>query len=317
MAHEIDVSTGKAAMAYAGQRPWHNLGTELQDGAGLAEWIQAAGLDWEALPADVAYTTSQGDTRKMPGRKVLHRSDTGAPLSVVSDRYIAFQPREVLGYFDQLAKQMGFKLKTAGALKGGARVWGMAESPEGFDMEGDVTSRNLLLTTTYDGTGATLATPTAVRVVCNNTLNMALCGATPISVSHRQQVTGDELSRKLHLVESWEKYQEMVRRLSDRFIPEPMPLLVQAYYNEDEVAAKTRLAGEDRGVKRFVDRLQATLANAPGADFHMGSAYALLNAVTYDVDHGRPARSDEQRMLSATGGEGARVKSRLMDLLAA
>lgn len=324
MSHELDVSTGRVAMAYVGERPWHGLGTELQDDVPMEVWTHAAGFDWQARTTAVEYHpmlaqavgNAVGEMRALDDRVVVYRSDTGAPLSVVSDRYIPAQPVEVMDVFAKLSQDMGFKMRTAGCLKGGQRIWGMAEAPEGFNFMGDMTSQYLLLSTSYDGSSATLVTPTAVRVVCQNTLSMALTGARPIRIQHREPVTAAKVIERTHLVEAWAKYQEMVRRLSDRFVPEPLPILTAAYYNETLDAAKQRLDKDDKGVASFVKRLEASLESAPGAYFAKGSAYALLNAVTYDVDHAKPARSEEQRMLSAIDGEGARIKQRVLEVIA-
>jgi len=84
MAHELyQQRNGKTAMAFVGKTPWHGLGQQLQRGASVETWTREAGFDWEALTADLAFTRADGTTGKMDEKRVIYRSDTGAPLSVV------------------------------------------------------------------------------------------------------------------------------------------------------------------------------------------------------------------------------------------
>jgi phage/plasmid-like protein (TIGR03299 family) len=108
-------------------------------------------------------------------QKVLYRSDTKAPLSVVSGRYQVVQPKEVLEFYRDLTEVSGYELETAGVSQGRAQVLGTGTHWQVFGPEGhDVVNGYLLLATSCDGTLATTATPTTIRVVCNNTLSIAL-----------------------------------------------------------------------------------------------------------------------------------------------
>ena len=98
MAHMIDTTTGRAAIAYAGEAPWHNLGQQLTPGASIETWTREAGLAYTVLESPVLYRTGAATEPEMfKGRKVLHRSDTGGALAVVSDSYHVVQPAEVMG----------------------------------------------------------------------------------------------------------------------------------------------------------------------------------------------------------------------------
>ena len=127
MAHMIDTTTGTAAMAYTGKTPWHGLGQALSADADITTWTHEAGLAYDVLESPVLFrTAAASEPEAFKGRKVLHRSDTGAPLAVVSDGYHVVQPAEVMGFFDNLVKLGGFQLETAGALSYGRRVWALA-----------------------------------------------------------------------------------------------------------------------------------------------------------------------------------------------
>lgn len=107
--------------------------------------------------------------------KVLYRSDTLASLSVVSKRYNVVQPHEVLHFYQDLVQAGRFELETAGVLKGGRMLWALAKTGQDMRLNGgDIVKYYLLLATSCDGTLCTTAQFTSLRVVCNNTLQMAL-----------------------------------------------------------------------------------------------------------------------------------------------
>jgi phage/plasmid-like protein (TIGR03299 family) len=127
MAHEIEQSTGKPAIAYVGEEPWHGLGEKLPAGASMDTWLRAARLEWELKRLPVRYLVD-GRIRTTDERFVLVRGDTHAALSVVSDDYQIVQPREVLEFYRELMELYGYTLETAGALDGGRKVWALART---------------------------------------------------------------------------------------------------------------------------------------------------------------------------------------------
>ena len=123
MSHDLDESTGKPAMAYVGERPWHGLGEALPPDQDIETWVQAARLDWEIEMIPVSYQMG-GRNHVMGDRFVLARSDTQAALSVVSRDYQVVQPKEVLEFYRDLVEERHYKLETAGALDLGRKVPG-------------------------------------------------------------------------------------------------------------------------------------------------------------------------------------------------
>ena len=184
MAHLIE------QMAYVGATPWHGLGNQFSPKQPLEIWQQEAGMNWQIQESPVRFMADSvnhlGTIHSFPEQKVLFRSDTKAPLSVVSNRYQVVQPREVLEFYRDLTERSGYELETAGVLKGGRKLWALARTGQSTAIKGnDVVNGYLLLATSCDGTLATTATPTTVRVVCNNTLTISLSGAThAIKVPH-------------------------------------------------------------------------------------------------------------------------------------
>ncbi|MGL6396206.1 DUF932 domain-containing protein [Aeromonas veronii] len=217
MAHLID------SMAYTGQTPWHGLGNHLPPQQSLDVWLQAAGMDWTIEQSDVLYQGSPDHPilHTYPDSKVLYRSDTLAPLSVVSQRYNVVQPHEVLHFYQDLVEAGGFELETAGSLKGGRKLWALAKTGQDLILKGgDLVKSYLLLATSCDGTLCTTAQFTSVRVVCNNTLQVAVGNQTgAIKVSHSTQFDATAVKQALGLgVSQWDHFGQYAKELSQRSV---------------------------------------------------------------------------------------------------
>jgi len=318
MAHMIDTTTGTAAMAYAGQTPWHGLGQALTAGADIPTWTREAGLAYSVLESPVLFRTeAASEPEAFKGRKVLHRSDTGAPLAVVSDGYNVVQPADVMGFFDSLVKLGGFQLETAGALSYGRRVWALASVGAGADVvDGDTVKPYLLLGTSYDGTMATVAKFTTVRVVCNNTITAALGDNTAaVRVLHSERFDADKVRLELGIVANhWERFLIESRKLAgvtmgadeaDAFVSE---LLKPYHTGRIEIS-------DSRAYKRIMQLFNgAAIGSELGGV--IGTRWGMLNSVSELVDHER-GRSNNTRLESAWFGTGAAIKNRALELLAA
>jgi phage/plasmid-like protein (TIGR03299 family) len=175
MPHEIDISTGTAAVFVTGTPAWHRLGRVIAEAATSADAIRLAGLDWhvEQWPC---YACRPGTNTVRPTDRVANvRSDTQAVLGVVSRDYQPFQNAEAFAFMDQIIGDGLARYDTAGALKGGRQVWMLARLPNEVRVaRGDVIEPYALLVNGHDGARALTVLPTTVRVVCQNTLNLAL-----------------------------------------------------------------------------------------------------------------------------------------------
>ena len=197
MAHLVET------MAYAGATPWHGLGNNLPRKQPIEVWQREAGMNWQILESPVHFKSDAvghlGAIHSFPEQKVLFRSDTKAPLSVVSKRYHTVQPREVLEFYRDLTEVSGYELETAGVLKRGRKFWALARTGQGIAVKGnDQVNGYLLLATSCDGTLATTATPTTIRVVCNNTLTIAVDGmAQGVKVPHSTEFNPQRVKQQL------------------------------------------------------------------------------------------------------------------------
>lgn len=318
MAHMIDTTTGKAAIAYAGQTPWHQLGQALTPGATIEEWTREAGLAYTVLESPVLYRTeAASEPETFKGRKVLHRSDTGGALAVVSDGYRVVQPAEVMGFFEKLVELGGFELETAGALSHGRRVWALAKVSEGADIvDGDRVRPYVLLGTSYDGTMATVAKFTSIRVVCNNTITAARNSTEgTVRVLHSERFDPDRVRMELGIVaNSWERFLVQARGLTGQALPQADADAFVRTLLEPYKTAGTQVQ-DSRAYKRIMQLFEGSAigSNIPGVT---GTRWGMLNAVTELVDHER-GRSANTRLESAWFGTGAALKNRALELLSA
>ncbi|WP_175787333.1 DUF932 domain-containing protein [Burkholderia anthina] len=309
-------------MAYVGAEPWHGLGNKLAPKQPLEVWAQAAGMDWQIEEAEVRFVAaggrSLGSIHAFPEQKVLYRSDTKMPLSVVSARYQVVQPSTILEFYRDLTEVGGFELETAGVLKEGRKLWALARTGQSGMLKGkDEINGYLLLATACDGTLATTAQFTSVRVVCNNTLQIALdhnVGA--VKVPHRSQFDATAVKRQLGIaVSSWDAFMARTKALSERKITDSTAeafLRRVLTYSTASGTDREALAVNERAIKA-VGQLYTGRGKGAALASASGTAWGLLNAVTEYVDHHRRARSDDHRLDAAWFGAGATLKQKAWD----
>jgi phage/plasmid-like protein (TIGR03299 family) len=192
VAHEIDQTTGRAAVFVTGEPAWHRLGTVIEQATTSAEAIGLAGLDWrvEQWPLKASDPNHHLDV-EAPDVVANVRTDTEAVLGVVGRRYRVFQNREAFDFMDALVGDKLAMYETAGSLHGGKRVWMLAAIPKEYRAgSDDLIKPYVLLTNTHDGSQALRMIPTTVRVVCQNTLNLAMreAGMDGLTISHHPRL---------------------------------------------------------------------------------------------------------------------------------
>lgn len=313
MAHMIE------SMAFVNAVPWHGLGQQLSEGQSLEVWAKQAGMDWEIREAPVRFMTesagSLGAIMSYPENKVLFRSDTNAPLSVVGNRYKVVQPDEILSFYKDLTEVAGYELETAGVLKGGKKLWALARTGQSNTLKGnDTVNGYLLLATACDGTLATTAQFTSVRVVCNNTLAVALAGGSgAVKVPHSTTFDPQAVKAQLGVsVASWDSFMYQMKGLSERNMKstEAFNYFLRVFTSEP-----TR-SGAGVTNERAMTRAMTLYEGAgKGADLasSKATAFGLLNSITEYVDHERRAMSSDYRLDSAWFGPGASLKQKALD----
>lgn len=322
MAHELSITkSGRAEMAYIGAVPWHGLGQQVDPSADIETWREASGLGWEAKRAPVMFENEMVDELRTFGdRHVLYRSDTGRPLSVVSQDYNIVQPNHVLNFFKTLADTGHFQIETVGTLKEGRRIWALARVGENAKIMDDDVAPYLMLATSYDGTMATLAKFTTVRVVCNNTLQAALRNdnkQSQVTIPHSAMFDPSKVRADLGIaLDSWEEFKlkagAMARaKVSDAEMDAYLQELLEPFipygqtYNPDKVRAS-------KGYQRIAQLFHGAQLGA-GQDAINGTMWGLLNACTQYVDHEK-GRMQDNRLDAAWFGAGAKIKDRAWEL---
>lgn len=332
MAHNIDMTNGRANVAYLGSRNdvWHRLGQEMTPGQSIEEWAAAAGLNWHAVKVQAVAVLAGGGFSHLPstevlreveGQKFVVRSDNGQPLGYVSDQYQPVQPLETLEWFKHYIEvDDRFQLDAAGSLKKGEIIWATAKFRDSLDVVGDAHVARLLMTTTFDGSGATVNKGTMTRVICNNTLDAALGSdrKAVIRTRHSTRFDADRVRKELAAVISgFGQYKAMAEAMvAVDMSKEDVSQFFKAILDIPFDAKREDISG------RKMNQFQA-LKDSYHATVQEGTkqltGWAALNAVTRYVDHSRTTRggesADEARVISANFGSGSQLKAKAVGLL--
>lgn len=174
MAHEISIQNGRAEIAYAGDTPWHGLGTKVDGLQTAQDMVRAAGLDWTVGLRPLLMVNEGGGHVPVESHRAIYREDVGRVLGVASARYQPIQNAQAADVVDALVAEGGAHVEVAGALGQGERCWMLAQLPGDFEVvKGDRVRPYFLLAWGHDGKHGLAGTLTPIRVVCNNTLTAA------------------------------------------------------------------------------------------------------------------------------------------------
>jgi len=308
-------------MAYHGDVPWHRLGTEVPRGISSEGMIKAAGLDWKVdlVPARGARVINKKDeySRYEVIRVPRHgKNESEVLLGIVSRRYTPLQNTEAFKFFDPIVGSNKAHYETAGALGEGERIWVMAAMPDAMQIvPGDECLKYLLLSNTHSGEGSVIVKFTSVRVVCQNTLMLAMKdGQTAYRVRHSQQmqVKLEDLSDFLALTQGvfMESEQTFKRMAKIPMIGDRLDSYLEAVFplTEAQKERKTKPARWDFLKEIFETRPDLRM---PGV---RGTLWGAYNAITMFEDYKRPPGEEqpEQRLNRAWFGAGAEIKVRAL-----
>ncbi len=278
------MSANVETMMYVREKPWHGLGTMVEEAPTSADALRLAGLDWTVDKKNIQVCGGA----KIDNYKANVRSSDGAVLGVVTDRYRVVQNVEAFAFTDSLIDGE-VRYETAGSLQGGKKIWLLAKLPD-TEIVGDKTEPYLCFTNTHNGTGAIRVCMTPIRVVCNNTLNIALNGAKRAwSVRH----TGD-IQAKLHearvCLDMANKYMDNLAVYADRMANITVTddrikaILDELFPIDDDMSDRE---------KRNADKVKEDYMVcyfAPDIMKFMGTAWGALNAMSDMVSHNAPRR---------------------------
>lgn len=284
MAHMIE------QMAYVGERPWHGLGKEVLQAMTSEEALREGGLDWDVYQVVPQFSVAKMDGTKqlieVPGYSVVVRSKDLKPLSIMSDKYKPHPPREAFKFFDTVVGEKLAIYHTVGSLADGKRIWMLAKLPGEIRIPGsdDVTEKFLLLATSFDGSLATIMKLTPTRVVCQNTLSIAVRGEGDyVKIRHTSKLSSmvDEAKRVFKIaMNNYDAFEKSAHRLAaEKFDDKQMALLAAQLFPNNE---KGELSPGNLKARQLVQQLFVT---GKGQDMVRGTKWAALNAITEYADH--------------------------------
>jgi phage/plasmid-like protein (TIGR03299 family) len=309
MAHEIEIVDGVAQMAYAGQKPWHGLGIEVPADLTPVQMLEVAGLDWEVTKVPLYGRVGMSEVQA--ASSFLVRDRDCAVLDEVSNDWNPIQNAEAFEFFNEFVAAGDMSMETAGSLKNGQIVWGLAKVNESFELFGGDRVESYLLFTNFHKYGySTDVRFTSVRAVCNNTVTAALNEkvSNMVKINHRSKF--DPTSVKVMLGVAHDRlaqYKEAASFLGSK-----------RFTNENIVEYFTRIfpvtgAGAKKERSRSTELAMQVLHTQPGANYAEGSWWQAFNTVTYMTDH-LLGRNDDSRLSSAWYGYNKGLKSKALNL---
>lgn len=274
------------SMFYVRETPWHGLGTKVKEAPASRDALILAGLNWKVTQEPIFTDTRE----QIEGYKVNIRDSDRKPLGVVTERYKVIQNEDAFAFTDELLGE-GVKYETAGSLQGGRKVWLLAHMPHEYIISGERISPYLLFSNTHDGSGAIKVALTPIRVVCQNTLNLALSSAKRCwSMIHTGDIRGkmQEARNTLFMAQTYmdelgKEFENLrMKKITDKQVMEYIEILLPMEDNSTPQQAKNiRKLREDMKMRYF---------DAPDLQHVGNNAYRFVNAVSDFATHAEPLR---------------------------
>jgi|TARA_Y100000004_G_scaffold63785_1_gene71599 phage/plasmid-like protein (TIGR03299 family) len=335
MAHNIET------MAYAGEVPWHGLGVKVGADLTPQEMLKQANLDWTVSKRSIL-TYNNADSEKADDLiisddySVLVRDSDNSILGPCGPKFIPTQNADAFTFFKKFTEAGDMNMHTAGSLRGGRQVWGLAEINDGFTLPGDDRIEGyLLVSVSHEWGKSNEIRFTPIRVVCNNTLSMALADRSQpaFKMPHTKAFDEDLIvsaEKALGLASTrLDEYQESAEFLSSKqynenkvvsYIADVMQpklamqekILLESAKTSETKAIETRLETLEK-LQRTPYKVYEALEQQPGANLKSskGTWWGAVNAVTYVVDH-KWGHDRDAAMHNAWFGARASLKNRAM-----
>ena len=274
------------SMFYVRKAPWHGLGTRVMEAPDSKGALELAGLDWRVLQGPI-YTT-EGEA--ICGYKANVRDSDRKVLGVVSDRYKIVQNQEAFAFTDELLGE-GVRYETAGSLQGGKRVWLLARLPHEYIISGERITPYLVFFNSHDGSGAIKAALTPIRVVCQNTLNLALSTARRSwSMIHTGDIQGKMQEARDTLFMA-EKYMDSLGREFETLRKKKLAEKQVRVYIEILLPIEDGSTPQQaKNTKKLREDLEARYFDAPDLKDLGNNGYRFINAVSDFATHSNPLR---------------------------
>lgn len=315
------MSANVETMAYVNEVPWHGIGTKVGN-VSARKMLEKAGLDWKVEKQQLM---TEGGIR-IPDRYAIIRDKDNAPLSVCSGSFHPVQNEEVFDFFAKFVRAGKMKMETAGSLANGKRIWGLARMEHNdFDVvKNDPVESYLLLANSHEPGMALTMMFTPIRVVCQNTLAMAMNKATTANadrifkMSHKTVYEHDQIKALAEDVlglsdNAMGSFKEKAKILASRRATAPkIKEFFKDLYQPDLVIDDS-LPMDEIGFHPTVEKLITIFDEQPGAELTPGTWWNAVNAVTYFHDHVK-GRTVDSRMNASWFGTGRTKKEEALHL---
>lgn len=314
MAHQIAKTKGQDAFVSVKEIPWHGLGKIVQKKMTAAECIVLAGLDYTVDKTPVL-AKIKGKVKQVEGKYVTYRTDSQEVFDVVGSRYHIVQNKEAFTFFDEIVGHKQAIYETAGALGVGERIFITAKLPSHIKVGKDVIDQYLYLTSTHDGSGSIKAAFTPVRIVCNNTLQMAL-GDSKRMVSIRHTMNAVDAIKQAHklmgiVAAQADTMKQALQRMTTVKITDAKlrHFIELAMHPEREQITKG--VYEEEYSSKFINTVDDIIAYALSNPTQQtaetkGTLYGAYNAISGYFQNVKEYGSPEEKLDTLTVGTGAR-----------
>lgn len=309
MAHQLEIVNGKASMAWAGEKPWHGLGVEVGHDLSAREMMVAAGADWRVNEVET-FALVNGEAIPT-GMKALLRETDNKVLTQVGKNWHPVQNEEAFDFFKEFVDEGHMTMNTAGVLNDGKNVWAMARIKDSFFnvFGGDVTEGFLLFSNPHEYGKTIDIRFCAERVVCANTLAIALNGGSKnfVKVNHRRKFDAEQVKETMGIAGTkMDRYREMAEFLGSKRTTEET---LYEYFGE-LMGKSERKEGR---LTRNGEIAMELIETQPGAEFAKGSWWQAFNTVTYMTNHVL-GRSADTRLQSTWYGANQKLNADALEL---
>lgn len=309
MAHAIDTTEGQASFVSAREDAWHRLGITLDSAFTAEEAMQYGRLGgWNVRKTPVFTTTETGEILEVPNRHAVVRDNPVTPgrvdvLGTVGDSYRVIQNEQHADLLNAIVDEGGAHFETAGAINGGRQVFLTMKLPGHVNIGGvDRIENYLAAINSHDGSMAFTMLVTPVRIVCQNTLNLAIKGAAnKFSVRHTRGADAAIRTQARKALDITFNYLDEFQEHAERMIQTTMTqtqfeqIINDAFGAPEDAPAPTVTRTENK-----LDEMVRLFTEEYTQEGIRDTVWAGLNSLTEWFDHYSPTRGDERETARAT-----------------
>jgi len=316
MAHNLNKKDGKVSFAST-QVAWHGLGQIVKEAMTSEQAIKLAGLDYDVVKVPCFIDGMNGFNSVVPNHFVTKRTDNNDIFGVVGNRYEIVQNRDAFVFFDAIVGQGQAIFETAGALGKGERIFITAKMPNYIRIANtdDVTEVYVVLTSSHDGTGAVIAAITPIRIVCQNTLKLAMANTIcKVAIRHTTSVEAKlaQAHQLLGITNSYtEKLKETFNALSLKKVSDTQvkSLLVDLFPSEAKVETR---------INNIREAVFNSYQTGIGQEKVLGTAWGVFNGITHYLSHEKEYKDGETKFDNLLmDGASSKVSDKAIELLVA